>query len=71
MLAPRNYYDYENNIHIVTTPNGDKAITMNEEILTEIENYLYDVSKHYKANNHEAAGRRVLRLWEALIDKDN
>ena len=71
MLDPINYYDYENNIHIVTTPNGDKTITMNEEILTEIENCLYDASKHYEANNYEATGRRVLRLWQALIDKDN
>lgn len=63
----KNIYDYQNNIKVTTTPNGDKVITMNEEILTSIRNHLFEVADKYEAEGFKALAKDTMELWRALI----
>lgn len=64
-----NIYDYKNNINVITTPNGDKVITMNEQIYVELLNHIYDASEHQKSQNHNATAESTMEMWDALNDK--
>lgn len=63
-------YDYEKNINIITTPSGDKVITMNQQILTVIENALFDAKLYQKSKGLDATAEDTQELWQALIDKE-
>lgn len=63
-----NIYDYKNNINVITTPNGDKVITMNEAIYVQLLNHIYDASKHQKSQNHNATAKSTMKMWDALYD---
>lgn len=63
-------YDYENNITITNTANGDKVITMNKEILTLIINSIYDASELQAKENHFSTSNDTKKLWKALIEKE-
>lgn len=59
-------YDYEANINITTTPNGDKVLTMNDAIFTKIINDIYEASKSQEKKGLTATSRDTLKLWAAL-----
>ena len=59
-------YDYEANINITTTPNGDKVITMNDAIFTKLINDIYEASQSQDKKGFKATSRDTLRLWNAL-----
>lgn len=63
-----NIYDYKNNINVITTPNGDKVITMNEAVYVELLNHLFDASSYQKLNNHNATAESTMEMWDALND---
>ena len=62
-------YDYQNNIKVTTTPNGDKVITMNEAIYVELLNHVFDASRYQESQNHKATAESTLEMWDALNDK--
>ena len=64
-----NIYDYKNNINVITTPNGDKVITMNEAVYVELLKHLFDASAYQKLNNHNATAESTMEMWDALNDK--
>lgn len=59
-------YDYEANINIATTPNGDKVLTMNDAIFTKIINDIYEASLSQDKKGLTAISRDTLNLWRAL-----
>ena len=63
-----NIYDYKNNINVITTPNGDKVITMNEAIYVELLNHLFDASLYQQSKNHNATSKSTMKMWDALND---
>lgn len=63
----KNIYDYQNNIKVTTTPNGDKVITMNEQILRSIRNHLFEAVESYEAKGLDATAKDTIELWEALM----
>ena len=65
-----NFYDYNKNINIITTTSGDKVITMNQQILTVIENALFDAADWHTKEGRDATGRDLLKLRQALCDKE-
>lgn len=66
----KNIYDYKNNITITTTPNGDKVITMNRQILVSMLNSLCDASDFQKSKGLDAMAEDTKELWRALMDKE-
>lgn len=62
-------YDYQNNIKVTTTPNGDKVITMNEAIYVELLNHVFDASRYQESQNHKATAESTLEMFDALNDK--
>lgn len=69
-MKTTNYYDYEKNISVVTTPNGDKVITMNKQIFTLLCNHLYDASELQLFENHTATSEDTTKLWRTLSKKE-
>ena len=63
-----NIYDYKNNINVITTPNGDKVITMNEAIYVELLNHVYDASRFQESQNHKVTAESTMEMWDALND---
>lgn len=64
-----NIYDYKNNINVITTPNGDKVITMNEAVYVELLNHVYDASRFQESQNHKATAESTMEMWDALNDE--
>lgn len=62
-------YDYQKNIKVTTTPNGDKVITMNEAIYVELLNHVFDASRYQDSQNHKATAESTLEMYDALNDK--
>ena len=62
-------YDFNNKIDIVTTPSGDKVITMNDEIWTLICNHIFDASEFQKQKGLQATGDNTFELWQAIVNK--
>jgi hypothetical protein len=63
-------YNYQANITVTTTPNGDKVITMNSAIFDMILNDLFDAQEHQNEQGHDATARDTLKLWRALANKE-
>lgn len=63
-------YDYEKNINITTTPNGDKVITMNEAIFDVILNRVFDSYMLDDENGNKATAEDTLKLWSTLNKKE-
>lgn len=64
------YYNYQKNISVVTTPNGDKVITMNSQVFDLLVNHLYDAAKLQASEGHNATSEDTKKLWGALMDKE-
>lgn len=65
-----NIYDYQANITVTTTPNGDKVITMNDAIFTKILNDIFDAQMYQESKKLDASARDTQDLWRALADKE-
>lgn len=63
-------YNYKKNITITTTPNGDKVITMNRQILVTLINSVSDASDLQKSKGLDATAEDTKELWRALIEKE-
>lgn len=59
-------YNYQANITVTTTPNGDKVITMNDAIFTKILNGIFDAQMYQESKNLNATARDTQDLWKAL-----
>lgn len=59
-------YNYEKNVKVITTPNGDKVISMNKEIYTFLKNCVYDASEYQKEHDWDSTSEEVLKLWYEL-----
>ena len=66
----KSLYDYENNINVITTPNGDKVITLNQAIFDQLVNTLYDGADLQLQEGHEATAHFTKILWRTLCDKE-
>lgn len=64
------YYNYNKNISVVTTPNGDKVVTMNSQVFDELVNHLYDAAKLQENKGHKATAEATKELWRTLLDKE-
>lgn len=64
-------YDYSKNINIITTPSGDKVITMNEQILTVIENALFDAAQFNSEGGRDATAKDLDELRKVLYKKED
>lgn len=60
-------YDYISNINVVTTPNGDKVITMNGAIYTKMVNDIYDSAEQAFAEGRKATAEDTMNLWRKLV----
>lgn len=69
-MKPTDYYNYRKNISVVTTPNGDKVITMNSQVFDLLVNHLYDAAKLQKNEGHIATSEDTKELWGALMEKE-
>lgn len=69
-MKTKDYYNYKKNISVVTTPNGDKVITMNSEIFTLLVNHIYDAVELQENEGHKATSDDTKELWRTLIDKE-
>lgn len=59
-------YGYKENVKVITTPNGDKVVTMNKATLTSIIVGLYEGMENQKADGRTATAEATLELIEAL-----
>ena len=64
-------YNYKSNITVVTTVNGDKVITMNRDIFTELLNNLFEAYDSYVRRNLDGIGAFAIELWSALKGKSD
>lgn len=69
-MKPTDYYNYRKNISVVTTPNGDKVITMNSQVFDLLVNHLYDAARFQKNVGHIATSEDAKELWGTLMDKE-
>lgn len=60
-------YNYRKHVKVVTTPSGDKVITMNEAIFTSMIIALYEGKEHQEQDNRDATAKSTLRLINALL----
>lgn len=65
----KDIYNYEKNITITKTVNGDVVMTMNEEILTSLLNHIWDAGQHQADKKLYATAEDTLKLWTALAEK--
>lgn len=60
-------YNYKKHVKVVTTPSGDKVITMNDAIFTSMIIALYEGKEHQEQDNRDATAKSTLRLINALL----
>ena len=65
----KDIYNYEKNITITKTVNGDVVMTMNDAILTSILNHIWDGGQHQADNGLNATAEDTLKLWTVLAEK--
>lgn len=63
-------YNYEKNIQVVKTVNGDVVLTMNKEIFTSLRNCIYDAAEQRKQQGYEATAYDTMKMWAAFCDKN-
>ena len=59
-------YDYDKNITVTTTPNGDKVITMSKAIYTNLCNSVFDAQRYQLNKSLTNTAKDTLELWRAL-----
>ena len=65
-----NIYNYEKNIQVVKTVNGDIVLTMNKEIFMSLRNCIYDAAEQRKEQGYEATAYDTMKMWAAFCDKN-
>lgn len=70
MKESKTYFDYRD-INVITTPNGDKVITMNEATFTRLIVNLYEAQDRQKEDNRNATARNTGDMIEALNQGGN
>lgn len=60
-------YNYGKHVKVVTTPSGDKVITMNDAIFTSMIIALYEGKEHQEQDDRDATAKSTLRLINALL----
>lgn len=65
----KDIYNYEKNITLTKTVNGDVVMTMNEAILTSLMNHIWDAGQHQSDKGFNATAEDTLKLWTALAEK--
>lgn len=63
-------YNYEKNIQVVKTVNGDIVLTMNKAIFTSLRNCIYDAAEQRKEQGYEATAYDTMKMWAAFCDKN-
>ena len=63
-------YDYQANITLTKTPNGDVVMTMNDAILIALINHIYDASELQAQKGHTSTAEDTKELWRALYEKE-
>lgn len=66
----KNIYDYQANITLTKTPNGDFVMTMNEAILTSLINCIDDASERQRSKGYNATADDTKEMWRALCKKE-
>ena len=67
----KSMYNYKSNITVTTTVNGDKVITMNKEIFTELLNDLFEAYDSYGQRHLNSLAETTITLWQALKGKSD
>ena len=65
----KSMYNYKSNITVTTTVNGDKVITMNGEIFTELLNNLFEAHDSYVRRGLDGLADTTIELWKELRNK--
>ena len=65
----KSMYNYKSNITVSTTVNGDKVISMNREILTELLNDLFEAHDSYVRRGLDVLADTTIELWKELRNK--
>lgn len=63
-------YNYQANITLTKTPNGDVVMTMNDAILTVLINHIHDASELQSQKGYDATAGDTKALWRALCEKE-
>lgn len=66
----KDYFNYQENINVMTTKHGDKVISMNKEIYTLLLNHIFDASEYQEERNLKATAKDTMELWQVLRDKE-
>lgn len=66
----KHLFDYQANIAITKTPNGDIVMTMNDAILTALINHIHDASELQRQKGYDATSEDTKDLWRALCEKE-
>ena len=64
-------YNYNKNINITATPNGDIVMTMNKQILTSIICLVAEAKKNQEKDNRQASADDTWELFQALYEKEH
>lgn len=67
----KSIYNYQTNITVSTTATGDKVITMNKEVFTELLNNLFEAHDSYTNRYLKSLSENTLELWSALKGKSD
>lgn len=67
----KDIFDYENNIKVITTVNGDKVISLNKEIYTVLLNAIFDSSEYHEEHQRKSSAKDMTKLWNALRNKEH
>lgn len=62
-------YDYNKNINVITTPNSDKVVTMNEQIFTIIGNALFSAAEFHEKAGRNYTAEDLYKLHEVFFKK--
>lgn len=66
----KNIYDYQTNVTLTKTPNGDIVMTMNDAILIALINYTHDAYELQRQKGYNATAENAKALWRALCEKE-
>ena len=63
-------YDYDKNITVTTTTNGDKVVTMSKAIYTKLCNSVFDAQRYQLNKSLTNTAKDTLELWRALSEEE-
>lgn len=63
-------YDYDKDITVTTTPNGDKVVTMSKAVYTKLCNSVFDAQSYQRDKSFTRTARDTLELWSAIVAEE-